>query len=288
MIESRIDGVFKMEHDPTLLCQIYFSSQSQFGKTHRQEVDFEREDKNAAIEFFFYMVAHQQHWRKFYYQLLYNSSSWKESTYRDSILQLKQSSDYFTEFKCECTESRLVYIDEACNEIIDATANGADAISNVSQGIMVWDMAPSPVGKGPHLYSFRDYKGHELFNLRHIEPESRNQPTALILPSFGDIFHFSFHESGSTLSRFGRQFWISGISNNLSDIEDKILIENKDLVFKNPQEQITLLGKTKMCFQISGRYYLSTYQGLLEIEKPKDWDEAIRHREELKTKTTKE
>lgn len=288
--EFEISQVSNKEHDPTLLCQVYFWHQSLFGKTHRREVNLatlNRNDKNAAIEFFFYMVANNQNWKDFYYKILDSSYSWKESTYRDSILQLKQSSDYFTEFKCECIESRLVYIDEACNEIIDATANGADAISNVSQGIMVWDMAPSPIGKGPHLYSFRDYKGHELFNLRHVEPESRYQPTALILPDFGDIFHFRIQENGYTLPSFGRQFWISGISNNLSDIEDKNQIENKDLVFKNPQEQITLLGKTIRCFKISGRYYLSTYQGLLEIDKPKDWDEAIRHREELRAKTTK-
>lgn len=229
------------------------------------------DNSKATIEFLLSKMADSNKWRDFFYKLFDDSFNWSQDVYRSLVLELMDTSRNDT-IECECNDYRLVYIDEACNEIVDATDNMM--VSNVKNGIMIW--ANHSTVDNTIVYSVRSFHGNELFSINYKEPnEWRN---ALFLPGRernGLIFSLRcFTKEGRIcLSDPSREFWLSGIINELPPSTHSKKILGTDIKFINPCERINYLPQMPFCYLINGKYYISSYQGFIEIEKPNDWHE---------------
>ena len=278
--EQEISRRLLEKHDASALCRFLFESKQVIKKDDfvtSEEFPLLNEEfskriyrrNKAIIDYFLYKVATSRKWRDLYSRMLDESYHWEEVGYKSQILMLMKSSLSDAVFECECKEYRLVYIDEACNEVLDAT-DSKMSVSCIQNGIMVWAKQQNR----SFLYSIRDFKGEELFAIDYMEPDDRSLPNSLFSKYIRSSMIFIpgvIRNNGHiAFSNPPRELWVSGIINELaSSSEDRFTIQDSDVEFANPHESISPLPDKTTCCLINGKYYISTYQGLLQIKKPK-------------------
>lgn len=225
-------------------------------------------DKKTIIEYLLYNVANNNKWKDFFCELFDDEFFWGEKQYISRVLELIDVHNEYV-LDCECHEYRFVYIDEACNEIIET--DDSDAVSFVRNGIMVWanrHIPYLPYRDYNVIFSLRDYLGNELCTLDYNEPRYL-KGLFFQLSNYGRFFE----DGHICLFNPCREFWLSGIINELPDSgEERLTMLDSSFVFINPSERIVNLPDQVTCCLVDGRYYISTYQGLLQVEKPKEWD----------------
>ena len=274
-----------IDHTPAVFCGFIYSLGQQLKRdsflTKQDYEDFKdnrfryKRKIDPKVEFFLYLAATKQQWRDFYYELLDKPFPYYEPGYREKVLKLLESQEDNPIFKYEYDECRLIYIDEAYNEIVDAT--GYDAISTVNNGIMVWAKRKS---SSLFDYSIRDYKGNELFSFEYEEPTFTEPAKQYkLFTHSGTKIPLVFYcpkvkDDGSiTFSGGVNELWMSGVLNTVPNITERQIINNKDdIIFVNSNPQLNGFPLKPLCCKIDGRYFLSTYKGFLEIEKPRNWD----------------
>ena len=279
-IQSKMDSIIaKKGRTPYALCQCLLNAKSiPIGSILARE--YRNDSNEARIDFFLYMVEKYPKWRLLLREML-NPEFWEYRNPYSFENKIQSINDDSTSelVKCECKTYKVVYIDEACNEIVSVPEDYC-AVSRVCNGIMVWYKRTEHTGK--YFLSCRDYRGHELFST--IVDESLLQ--SQIFPrkeGFMNEFknpvggYLLIKENGEVGHDRKTLLWISGITNDISVYENVLELKRDEFVFHGqaPNFSIKHLPQRNKVGYKDGKYYLLSYQGVFEIQKPAEWDEKL-------------
>lgn len=272
-------------HGYSSFCQCYYDSLHNMNGVLNL---FKTQERNAILDFFYYMAATDSSWKDFSFKMAQGDSSYYlEPNYIRAMKELINSTHSRKSFSCECCEYRVVYIDEACNQVFDAT--DYDIVTAVDKGIMILGKQISGkdnqmayghlMGKNNiFLFSVRNYEGNELFSVENSIDKYYDH-----LPVFSDSLDVSDDGRISSVylktgySRrdnfeFCYSYWVSGSYSIDPDWRNSIGYFSHQVVQLNRHLPLSYYPRIVRCWTMNNKYYVPSYQGPIEIQKPDDWD----------------
>lgn len=258
------------------ICQMYYYSRQIIdGRDYlkyKERNNYLTLNEHSLLNFFCYEIMKNESWMDFYYKY-YEHTKFEETDFpfEEEVKILKQSDLQFESFVEECIEYRKVVIDEACNELFDATGRGHCILS--SNGVFAF--VKQKEGNGKISFSLCDFHGREILT---FEKDLGVGFDRFLLRGSS----LSFSPSGflfldtrlrSTKVKF-HVLWISGAICVVNSYDRMQKIHGGSFVFKNKERAVNNLPEKNYVFLIDRKFFLNTYQGLLEIEKPTDWKEG--------------